>query len=211
MSTNLADRFIEESAHTLEESWEEAFVHSQPEPYSREASEMNSIERFLDELEPTKTYRIVFNRRADSVRLEPQTVESKYAAPDEDRLSLDPSISEAIESSRRILSLEDNWDEEGSIAYRESTWTRATHFIQNVTVNHWRISKSWVIPPRILPGPEGSIDIHWRTPGKELLINVPADEDISAGYYGSGNTKDTIKGKLDTSLPNLWILAWLLQ
>jgi hypothetical protein len=109
------------------------------------------------------------------------------------------------------LSLKDNWDEEGSVGYSEHTWIRATDFVRNLAISYWNVHHSLLIPPRIIPGPEGSIDIHWRASGRELLINIPADEAILAGYYGSGDSKESIKGKLDTSKLNFWILTWLLQ
>jgi hypothetical protein len=52
-------------------------------------------------------------------------------------------------------------------------------------------------------------DIHWKTSKRELLINIPASKEEPAGYYGCGSLQDAIKGRLDTQLPNEWILLWL--
>jgi hypothetical protein len=120
-------------------------------------------------------------------------------------------LAAAIRASRAILDLEDNWDDEGSPGYAEETWNRATKFIRYIARNYWRLNGVWVIPPRILPGPNGSIDIHWKTQKRELLINIPADEEIAVGYFGSGGPNDTIKGKLDIFSQNEWILMWLLR
>jgi hypothetical protein len=120
-------------------------------------------------------------------------------------------IQEAIRSSRRILELRDNWDDEGTPVYEEQTWTRATKFVQQTAFEYWKQQQVWVTAPRILPGPEGGIDIHWKTSKRELLINIPADNEAPAGYYGTGGPKDNIKGKLDTSSKNEWILVWLLR
>lgn len=119
-------------------------------------------------------------------------------------------INEVIESSRSILDLEEDWDEQGSPGYKESTWSRATNFVKDLALANRGIGiGGWVDPPRILPGPEGSIDIHWKTSKRELLINISDDDEEPADFYGCGNSNDTIKGKLDTSLPNEWILMWL--
>lgn len=122
---------------------------------------------------------------------------------------MDYVLAEAIHASRSILDLEDDWDEEGSPGYKEATWNRAAEFVKDVALAFHQRSGVWVDPPRILPGPEGSIDIHWKTSKRELLINIPEHDEEPADYYGCGDPKDTIKGKLDTSLPNEWILMWL--
>lgn len=127
------------------------------------------------------------------------------------RHTLSARLVEVIRSSRSILSLEDNWDDEGSPSFTETTWSRATKLIKDLANSHWRACGVWVNPPRILPALQGSIDVHWKTEKRELLMNVPAEVGASFGYYGSGSSKDTIKGKLDPSLPNDWILMWLLR
>jgi hypothetical protein len=69
------------------------------------------------------------------------------------------------------------------------------------TLNRERTFPGVVIS--ILPGPYGSIDLHWRTPKRELLINVPDDAEGPASYYGDDREEGTgnaIRGKnLDTS------------
>jgi hypothetical protein len=120
------------------------------------------------------------------------------------------SLSNAIRASRYILDLDDDWDEEGSQRFNETTWKRATNFITQVAVSFRKQPDGfWIDPPRILPGPKGSIDIHWKTLKRELLINVPDDDKCPADYYGSGGSADIIKGKLETSAKNEWILVWL--
>lgn len=87
---------------------------------------------------------------------------------------------------------------------------RATHFVRQVALSfRQQPTGFWIEPPRILPGPKGSIDIHWKTSKRELLINVPEDDTVPADYYGSGGATDIIKGKLETTAKNEWILAWL--
>jgi hypothetical protein len=143
-------------------------------------------------------------------RLQPprQTTSPFQATPVSGRIS--SRIAEVIESSRKILDLKDDWDEEGSPGYKESTWNRATQFVRDTSLSFRRGAGFWVDPPRITPGPKGSIDIHWRTSKRELLINIPESDEEPAAYYGSGGANDIIKGKLDTSSQrNFWILTWL--
>src|SRR5262245_38892437 len=78
-----------------------------------------------------------------------------------------------IEESRSMLDLEDDWDEAGSPGYDEATWRRAVEFlVQNAMLLreecHLRVEA-----PRIGKGPDGSIDLDWRLPKRELLVNIP--------------------------------------
>jgi|SRR5690242_3247331 len=63
---------------------------------------------------------------------------------------------------------------------------------------------------RVLPGPDGSVDVHWKNPARELLINIPADLNEPASFYGDDYGKFSIKGKMDTSSLHPSVLMWLL-
>jgi hypothetical protein len=114
-----------------------------------------------------------------------------------------------IERSQEMLSWGDDWDDEGSPHFEEATWKRATGFLER----HARLlfKRGAVLPtPRILPGPNGSIDLHWETNGRELLINVSPGNTL-AGFYGEAAGKTSIKGKvdLDSSDLGLGLFTWL--
>ena len=185
MSAKLREDFLGESSQTLRYS--EEFWHEEA------PIEVNEFRSHHEEIE--KKYKLVFNGDSQSVRLESEPLQN--------------AIQECIEQSRHILTIGDNWDDEGSQGYSQSTWVRATNLVKDLSINYWEKTRSWIDPPRIMPGPEGSIDIHWKILSRELLINVPADIEAPAGYFGSGGSKESIKGKLDTSLFNYWILSWL--
>lgn len=120
-------------------------------------------------------------------------------------------LAEAIQISRSILDLKNDWDEEGSKGYEADTWNRAINWLKESALALREQQGVWVEPPRILPGPEGSIDIHWKTAKRELLINIPEKLQEPADYYGCGAPNDTLKGKLNTSFSNEWILVWLMK
>lgn len=130
-------------------------------------------------------------------------------------VNISPELSEAIQASRGILQLQHNWDSEGSPDYSEATWNRATTFLSTNALRHWRDHQRWLTTPRILPGPDGNIDLHWKTPQRELLISIPADPAEPAAYYGDDRedgTDNAIRGKsLDTSQYNEWVFAWLMR
>lgn len=69
----------------------------------------------------------------------------------------------------------------------------------------------WIAAPDICPGPDGSIDLLWKLEDRELLINIPFDENALAEYYGDDLKINTIKGKLDFADKHEWILTWLMK
>jgi hypothetical protein len=119
----------------------------------------------------------------------------------------------AIQDSRVLLTLEDNWDDEGSPGYSDSTWHRAESFLIQNAIHLWRRHKMCFDAPKIQPGPSGSLDLHWRTRHRELLINVPANPEEPISYYGDNKddgTLDAVRGKrLDSSSDAEWIFLWL--
>jgi hypothetical protein len=122
---------------------------------------------------------------------------------------LEPLI-KTIELSRgRILGLRDNWDDKGSIGYQEETWKRAAQFVLNSAKLLWDCHVTVIDIPSLLPGPDGSIDIHWETKQYELAINIPTDPKDMATFYGDDKGALSIKGTLDPSSENQGLLLWL--
>jgi hypothetical protein len=61
----------------------------------------------------------------------------------------------------------------------------------------WRSRKTCFDPTKIVAGPEGSIDLHWKTADRELLINIPARSEEPIAYYGDDRaerTKNAVRG-----------------
>ncbi len=136
--------------------------------------------------------------------------------PKEDDLGLDAPVppeltplAQALDQSAELLELEDDWDEQGSPGYQESTLERAKHFVWTNTLRLWETLDLSIDVPRILPGPDGSIDVHWKHGQRQLFLNVPADDDKPATYYGDDRSLNVVKGSLDTSAQQEWLLLWL--
>jgi hypothetical protein len=121
------------------------------------------------------------------------------------------SLRKAIEKSRSILELKDNGDDAESVS--ESTWNRAQSFLIKNALKLWRSHKTCFDPPKIRSVGDGTIDLHWKSPTRELLINVPAGSQEPIGYYGDDRaegTKDAVRGKdLESSPDAEWIFLWL--
>ena len=122
------------------------------------------------------------------------------------------SVAAAIELSRSLLDLEDDWDGGGTPGFAERTWRRAAEFVAcgatELLDRHGIISED----VEILPAAGGGLGIDWRTGRCELLVTVPADASEDALFYGdNGAGRRKIKGTLDTSAPNRWLTEWLAE
>lgn len=119
-------------------------------------------------------------------------------------------LADEIEASRSMLELEEDWDGEGSPGYEEATWRRAVDFLVG---NASRLNDEYGVAiesPRIRKGPRGSIDLHWRMPDRELLVNIPADHGLPADYYGDdGNGGQQTKGTLNPERQGYHLMLWL--
>lgn len=121
------------------------------------------------------------------------------------------AIEKAIEESRALLNLEDDWDDQGGVGYSPATWERAASFLR-MQVRAGLESNGTPIPvPRILPGPDGSIDLHWKAQSFELLVNVQSGNGGHASFYGDDYGKLTIEGTINTEVANDGLLAWLMK
>jgi hypothetical protein len=122
---------------------------------------------------------------------------------------LRPLAAEVVHS-RRILDWPDDFDDEGSPGYDEAVWLRAVAFVVGSAPRLWQVRGVALPVPDIGPGPYGSVDIHWRIPGRELLLNVPVDEREPMNFYGDdGAFAHDVKGALDPNDDNSWLMQWL--
>ena len=118
-------------------------------------------------------------------------------------------IRDAISASRHILTLSGDDLEEGAPPYTESTWKRAVDFLAK---NAWWAFVNLgrrIDAPQVLPGPHGSIDLHWDVPAYELLINIPEAADTPAGFYGDDRGKVSIEGTVEQDSVNNGLLFFL--
>ena len=102
------------------------------------------------------------------------------------------SVYKAIQSSKSILDLKDDWDEDGALPCKSITYTRAIEFLvryaNEVLVSH-NISIDY---PEINLAKDGSIDLEWRNENYILLINILSTEKLDIHYYGEDSKSKTI-------------------
>ena len=105
----------------------------------------------------------------------------------------------AIEKSKYILALEDDYDDEGSEGYEFETWSNAIRFLTAYAKHCYETTAIAPPPPFIYHGPDGSIDIQWREAAFRLLINIPKG-DIPATFFGRSKGQE-VSGVFDSKNP----------
>ena len=100
-----------------------------------------------------------------------------------------------------------DWDGQGSPPYTAATIDRAVRLASGVLAQLW--DSGLRVTPVMGPGPNGAIDIHWRTDRFELLVTVPRDPAAPAVYYGDNFGDFTAKGTLDTTRGSGPLADWL--
>ena len=117
----------------------------------------------------------------------------------------------AIERSRSMLDLPDDWDGDGSPGYAEATWQRAVQVVVESSSRYWRTSGQAPPAPSITPGPDVSIDVEWRPAGRKLVLNVPEEPAGVVTFYGKdqGSEQGFIRGEFHVSRTGEWLVGWL--
>ncbi len=122
-------------------------------------------------------------------------------------------VIDAIENSRRILEHCDDWDGEGSPAYKYETWRNAIELIAGATNAFWIRNRSEIPAPLIHEGPEGSIDITWRLGQKEMVLNIEPGPSACFTFSGLDRSDKslTLVGEQRALSNHGWILEWLMS
>ncbi|MBI5706966.1 MAG: hypothetical protein HZC36_08245 [Armatimonadetes bacterium] len=118
-------------------------------------------------------------------------------------------IEEEIERSKYMLDFAENWDAEGSPAYKKTTWERAVKFLRKEARALWKATGLNLPAPEINHGPQGSVDIDWTVGDRALLVNIPEDSKSPCVYYGRSNCGDA-RGRICLEKSNASLLQWLL-
>jgi hypothetical protein len=132
-------------------------------------------------------------------------------ADEESSTAEDLELQAEIKRAETILDLEVDWDGESSVAYTQETFDRAVNFLTAHSAKLHEMCKLHLPVPNIGPGPNGSIDLHWKNEDWELLVNIPGDVSRPASFYGDDYGVQKIKGSLDPKTINLGIVAWLMR
>jgi hypothetical protein len=201
--SNDADVFCQPAEAVNTKSWLQGF-----QEVDKRRIALEKVDEYIEISRKPRNLRVIRDARIRLAALTALSNLSESLQIQDDSI-YSPQIEKAIESSEFILKLEENWDEEGSPRYSEETWHRATQFVRKTALLYKKEIGVWIDPPKITPGPDGSIDVRWKSSKRSILINFPANSNTPADFYGSDKQTDVIKGTLNLSSQNHWILQWL--
>jgi hypothetical protein len=119
------------------------------------------------------------------------------------------SIFEAVEKSKYILELTENWDGEDAARYDFDVWKKSVLFISKLSVKIFTNFGQIVKTPKIYHGPNGSVDIYWENESFNLLINIP--ETGMATFYGDNYQNNKIEGSFEPATISLNIFPFLIE
>lgn len=114
----------------------------------------------------------------------------KYELP----IELDALKTRLQDTSKNILSLKDNWDEEGSQAFTDQTFSGVADFLVTYSKYIFKKYHKIIDIPYITPSGNGSIDIDWDTDSYCFLVNI-AEKGDDAEYYSSDQNRQESKGR----------------
>ena len=114
--------------------------------------------------------------------------------------------------ANHILNLPDDWDDNGAEKFKKETLERVSNLLRSVFQDLW--DKMIDAPfPLISPVPDGSVDINWETDIFELLVNVPAVNNMLVNLYGErlNHPEDEIEVRINYNLVAQYVIPWLIK
>jgi hypothetical protein len=124
---------------------------------------------------------------------------------------VDPALCAEIERAEAILEHMEEAKEEDAPVYSRDTLIRASVFLKAHSAQLRKMYRVFGPVPNIGPGPNGSVDLHWRLKDRELLVNIPADSGETAAYYGDNYGTEEVKNSFDPATFDWGIIAWLMR
>ncbi len=119
-------------------------------------------------------------------------------------------VAGAVQRSRYLADLGDNWDGEGAKGYSRETWKRTAEFAIRHANLMLTLLGATMPPPSVGPADMGSIDLFWRLQGRTLLINFPADPKAPATFYGETDSGSSTSGLIPPDGTRPDIIGWLI-
>jgi|GEM_PF-4439643 len=108
-----------------------------------------------------------------------------------------------------LRTLPDNFDGEGSPHYSARTVSSATELVRQLTERYMGSFAAKLPLPSVLPGPEGSVDLTWKSSAGKLLLNVPPGEAGVPTAYGETPGGEPISLQIDSDAASDRLLRWI--
>ena len=124
----------------------------------------------------------------------------------------DPLLDSEVRRASPLFELASDDDEGADVASKTRAFRRAVDFLNDQSRIVYKWHKTFAPVPDIDLGPGGSVDLHWKAPDWELLINIPSDPRREATFYG--DTRDScfqFKGSFNPIAFDYGIALWLMK
>lgn len=106
-------------------------------------------------------------------------------------------VLDLLASSRQLLELKADWDENGSPPIDKGTFKRAFDFLFGLVRYSYSATGRLIELPAVTPGPNGGIDLLWKIGQSKLLLNIPHSGSL-VGYYGYNAEGEEMKGRIQS-------------
>lgn len=126
------------------------------------------------------------------------------------RIATSAEVEQAIENSRYLLGLGDDWNGDGARAIQRSTWLVATNLVRRTALTLGARTGIQLPPPEIGPCADGSIDLFWDTAAFTLLINIQPNS-AESDFYGDNRVGLKLKGTFNPESQELGFLDSLIR
>jgi hypothetical protein len=143
-----------------------------------------------------------FNQRWSCVAYDPEA----EADPENQLLGQNRSTAPLFDEDE-ILNFTGDPDDKSFVPCSRATVDRAKEFLSAYA----GAGVKNALLPRVSPGPNGSIDMHWNNKKKELLINIPADSGKPITFYGDDFGDQKITGSVHVGMIERLIAYWLVS
>jgi len=131
---------------------------------------------------------------------------AKQVTPQQTDVALG-AFEQEIEDSRFILKIVDD-DDPAVLLYTEETWRRAADFVRRLALHAHAQDFDQIVPPKIRPASDGSIDLFWQKGDRTLLVNFSPISIDFADYFGQSDGSE-IAGRFKYYDDTPEIICWL--
>jgi len=119
-------------------------------------------------------------------------------------------IESAIEGSRTLVDLKEDWDDEGAKPIAQFTWDLAAEVLRKAARAAFRRFSYSLPAPSIGPCADGSIDLYWDTSSFKLLINIKPAAGRQSDFYGERSGMK-LQSLIDPGRPDFDFLRLLVK
>lgn len=173
------------------------------------------METTLHKKSDTKSNKYTSKRRTCLYRTEPiMKSDLQYKIKTQDTHtsinSLFDNLNRVVEESKKLLDLEEDWDDDGALICKPEVYKNAVDLLIVYTKFIYTTYLINIKDPEINLCKDGSIDIEWRDRNYICLLNIQNEDDFLVHYFAEEFiSKTIIKGFLNSKTVNEDLAFWM--